>query len=234
MRILVLEDSTKMAELLRRGLRREGYAVDAVDGGEDALWLASENDYDAIILDVILAETDSAVDGFEVCRRLRQADNWSPVLMVTARGAVGDRVSGLDAGADDYLAKPFSFAELAARVRALIRRGRTERPAVLRVGDLTLDPARHEVLRGAERLELTRTEFALLEHFMRHPADVLSRRTLVEHVWDYAFAGDPRIVNVYVRSLREKIDRPFGRATLETVRGAGYRIRDDRLDAAAH
>jgi two-component system OmpR family response regulator len=234
LRILVLEDSIKMAALLRRGLRREGYAVDVADSGEDALWLASENDYDAVILDVILAESYPAVDGFEVCRRLRRAENWSPVLMVTARGAVGDRVDGLDAGADDYLAKPFSFAELAARVRALVRRGATERPAVLRVGDLTLDPARHEVLRGAERLELTRTEFALLEQFMRHPADVLSRRTLIEHVWDYAFEGDPQIVNVYVRSLREKIDRPFGRESLETVRGSGYRLRDDRLDAAAH
>jgi two-component system, OmpR family, response regulator len=234
MRILVLEDSIKMAALLRKGLRREGYAVDVVDGGEDAMWMASENEYDAVILDVILADSDPAVDGFEVCWRLRASDNWSPVLMVTARGAIEDRVNGLDAGADDYLAKPFSFDELAARVRALIRRGGSERPAVLRVGDLTLDPARHEVHRGEQRVELTRTEFVLLEHFMRHPADVVTRRTLVEHVWDYAFEGDPRIVNVYVRSLREKIDRPFGRASLETVRGAGYRIRDDRLDSAAH
>ena len=234
MRILVLEDSIKMAALLRKGLRREGYAVDVADSGEDALWLASENDYDAIILDVILAEGDTAVDGFEVCRRLRRAESWSPVLMVTARGAVRDRVDGLDAGADDYLAKPFSFTELTARIRALVRRGARERPTVLRVGDLILDPARHEVLRGEQRLELTRTEFALLEHFMRRPAEALSRRTLIEHVWDHAFDGDPRIVNVYVRSLREKIDRPFGRASLETVRGTGYRLRDDRLDAAAH
>jgi two-component system, OmpR family, response regulator len=234
MRILVLEDSSKMAALLRKGLRREGYAVDVAECGEDALWLAAENEYDVVVLDVILSDADPAVDGFQVCRRLRETGNWSPVLMVTARGAVEDRVNGLDAGADDYLAKPFSFAELAARIRALIRRGRTERPAVLRVGDLTLDPARHEVQRGEERLELTRTEFALLEHFMRHPADVVSRQTLIDHVWDFAFEGDPRIVNVYVRSLRGKIDRPFGRASLETVRGAGYRIRDDRLDAAAH
>jgi two-component system, OmpR family, response regulator len=234
MRILVLEDSTKMAGLLRRGLRREGYAVDVVGDGEEALWMAGENDYDAVILDVILSEGDRAVDGFEVCRRLREAKNWSPVLMVTARGAVHDRVNGLDAGADDYLAKPFSFSELTARIRALARRGRRERPVVLQVGDLTLDAARHEVHRGDQRVELTRTEFALLEDFMRHPADVLSRQTLIEHVWDFAFDGDPRIVNVYVRSLREKIDRPFGRASLETVRGAGYRLRDDRLDAAAH
>ena len=234
MRILVLEDSTKMAALLRRGLQREGYAVDVVGDGGEALWMAGENDYDAVVLDVILSEGDPAADGFEVCRRLREAKNWCPVLMVTARGAVHDRVNGLDAGADDYLAKPFSFSELAARIRALTRRGRAERPVVLHVGDLALDPARHEVHRGKQRLELTRTEFALLEHFMRHPADVLTRRTLIDHVWDFAFDGDPRIVNVYVRSLREKIDRPFGRASLETVRGTGYRLRDDRLDAAAH
>lgn len=234
MRILVLEDSIKMAALLKRGLSREGYAVDVVESGEDALWMAGEHDYDAIVLDVILAEGDPAADGFEVCRRLREANNWSPVLMVTARDAVQDRVQGLDAGADDYLPKPFSFSELKARIRALTRRGTAERPAIVQVGDLCLDPARHEVHRGGQRLELTRTEFALLEHFMRHPAEALSRRTLIEHVWDHAFDGDPRIVNVYVRSLREKIDRPFGRASLETVRGTGYRLRDDQLDAAAH
>jgi two-component system OmpR family response regulator len=234
MRILVVEDSAKMAALLKRGLGREGYAVDVVGGGEDALWMAGENDYDAIVLDVILAEGDPAGDGFDVCRRLRESSNWSPVLMVTARDAVRDRVHGLDAGADDYLAKPFSFSELLARLRALARRGATERPAILRVGDLSLDPARHEVRRGERLLELTRTEFALLEHFMRRPAEALSRRTLIEHVWDHAFDGDPRIVNVYVRSLRQKIDRPFGRTSLETVRGTGYRLRDDRLDATTH
>ncbi|MGN6793486.1 MAG: response regulator transcription factor [Streptosporangiaceae bacterium] len=227
MRILVVEDSVKMAGLLKKGLQRDGHAVDVTSSGDEATWMAVENDYDAIVLDVILDAGKPGMDGFEVCRRARQAGCWTPVLMVTARDAVSDRVRGLDIGADDYLAKPFSLEEFLARVRALIRRGVAPRPAVLRVGDLALDPATHEVRRGDIMISLTRTEFALLEFFMRHPGKVLSRLTLVEHVWDDAYDGDPRIVNVYVRTLREKIDRPFGRATLGTVRGVGYRVRDD-------
>src|SRR5262249_22163244 len=184
-------------------------------------------------LDVILETGGSALDGFGVCRHIRDAGGRAPVLMVTARDAVEDRVRGLDTGADDYLTKPFSLPELLARVRALIRRGAPAHPAVLTVGDLSLNPARHEVTRGGARIGLTRTEFALLEYLMRNVDDVLTRSKLIEHVWDYAFDGDPRIVNVYVRSLREKIDRPFGRAKLETVRGIGYRIRDDSLGQPA-
>jgi len=233
MRILIAEDSAKMARLLKKGLERQGYAVDVVGSGQDAVWMATENDYDALVLDVILETGAEPIDGFEVCRRLRRASRWAPVLMVTARDAVQDRVRGLDAGADDYLTKPFSLNELLARLRALLRRRAAERPVVLTVGDLSLDPARHEVLRGDSPIELTPTEFALLEYFMRKPGDLLTRATLVDHVWDFAFDGDPRIVNVYVRSLRDKIDRPFKRASLETVRGLGYRIRDDALGPAA-
>jgi len=233
MRILIVEDSPAMARLLGKGLEREGYAVDVVDSGRDAIWLATENSYDAIVLDVILEAGEQAIDGFEVCRRLRRADGWAPVIMVTARDAVDDRVRGLDAGADDYLTKPFSLPELLARLRALTRRPAAERPAVLTVGDLSLDPARHAVRRGEVAIGLTPTEFALLEYLMRRPGDVVARSTLIEHVWDFAFDGDPRIVNVYVRSLRDKIDRPFGQASLETVRGLGYRIRDEAVGQAA-
>ena len=233
MRILIVEDSEKMARLLKKGLDRQGYAVDVVDSGQESVWMATENDYDAIVLDVILDAGGSAINGFEVCRRLRTASRWAPVLMVTARDAVADRVHGLDAGADDYLTKPFSLDELLARLRALMRRRPAARPPVLSVGDLSLDPARHEVVRGGSVIDLTPTEFALLEYLMRRPGDVLTRATLVDHVWDFAFDGDPRIVNVYVRALRDKIDRPFQRASLETVRGLGYRIRDDALGQAA-
>ena len=232
MRILVVEDSAKMAALLKLGLEREGYAVDVTASAVDAVWLACEHGYDVVVLDVILDAAGQQADGFEVCRRLRQAGCWVPVLMVTARDAVRDRVSGLDAGADDYLPKPFHLPEFLARVRALIRRGAVARPAVLTVGDLSLDPARHEVRRAAGLIGLTRTEFALLEYLMRHAGEALTRRRLVEHVWDYAFDGDPRIVDVYVRTLREKIDRPYRRSSLQTVRGTGYRIHDDALDHA--
>ena len=226
MRVLVVEDHDRMADMLRRGLEEDGYAVDSAATGEDGLWMASENPYDAIVLDVMLP----AADGFDVCRSLRAAGNLAPVLLLTAKDAVDDRVRGLDAGADDYLTKPFSFDELLARLRALLRRGGEERPAVLEVGDLTLDPARHTVERGTERIELTAKEFSLLECFMRRAGDVLTRSELINHVWDFAFEGDSNVVDVYVRYLREKIDRPFGRQTLETVRGAGYRLRveDDR------
>jgi two-component system OmpR family response regulator len=232
MRILVVEDSAKMAGLLKLGLEREGYAVDVTASAVDAVWLACEHGYDAVVLDVILDAAGQQADGFEVCRRLRQAGCWAPVLMVTARDAVRDRVRGLDAGADDYLPKPFYLLEFLARVRALIRRGAVARPAVLTVGDLSLDPARHEVRRAAGLIGLTRTEFALLEYLMRHAGEALTRRRLIEHVWDYAFDGDPRIVDVYVRTLREKIDRPYRRSSLQTVRGTGYRIHDDALDHA--
>lgn len=223
-----------MARLLKKGLERQGYAVDVVGSGHDAVWMAAENDYDAIVLDVILDAGAEPIDGFEVCRRLRRAGCWAPVLMVTARDAVQDRVHGLDVGADDYLTKPFSLDELLARLRALMRRHAAQRPAVLRVGDLSLDPARHEVSRGGRMIELTPTEFALLEYFMRRPGDVLTRATLIQHVWDFAFEGDPRIINVYIRSLRGKIDRPFKRASLQTVRGLGYRMRDDALGQVAN
>jgi two-component system OmpR family response regulator len=222
-RVLVVEDHDRMADLIRRGLEERGYAVDLAGTGEDGRWMASENPYDAIVLDVMLPSSD----GFEVCRGLRDSGCWAPILMLTAKDAVGDRVRGLDAGADDYLTKPFSFEELHARLRALLRRGAAERPAVLRVGDLTLDPAARTGERGGEPIQLTAKELALLEIFMRHTGDVLSRSALIDHAWDFAFEGDSNVVDVYVRYLREKIDRPFGVDTIETVRGAGYRMRED-------
>ena len=222
MRVLVVEDEVKMARLLERGLEEEGYAVDVATTGAEAVWAVTENPYDAIVLDVMLPD----VDGFEVCRRLRADGRWAPILMLTAREAVSDRVAGLDAGADDYLAKPFSFNELFARLRALLRRGAEERPAVLRVGDLTLDPATREVRRAGRPVVLTAKEFGLLEFFMRRPGEVLSRTRLIEHVWDFGYDGDSNVVDVYVGYLRRKIDRPFGRHSIETVRGAGYRLRE--------
>ena len=227
MRLLVVEDSPKMASLLRRGLTEEGYAVDVVSNGVDAVWLAMEQQFDAIVLDVVLPD----IDGFEVCRRLRRADQWSPLLMLTARDDVSDRVRGLDAGADDYLTKPFAFEELFARVRSLVRRGPRERPPVLAIGDLVLDPAEHTVRRDTTPVSLTPKEFGLLQYFMQHPGEALARSRLLEHVWDFAFDGDPNIVDVYVGYLRDKIDRPFGRSSLETIRGVGYRLRDEAGDA---
>jgi two-component system OmpR family response regulator len=229
MRLLVAEDDVKMAGLLKRGLEEEGYAVDIARTGVEALWAGTENPYDAILLDVMLPD----LDGFEVCRRLRSQNRWAPVLMLTARDAVPDRVAGLDAGADDYLTKPFSFSELLARIRALIRRGPSERPAVLRAGDLSLDPATRQVTRGAAGIDLTPKEFALLEFLLRHPGEVLTRVRIIEHVWDFAYDGDSNVVDVYVRYLREKIDRPFGRRSIETVRGTGYRLRADPSYATA-
>jgi two-component system, OmpR family, response regulator len=221
MRALVVEDDVKLAALLRRGLVEDGHVVDVVGTGDDALWMAGATDYDAIVLDVMLVGRD----GFDVCRRLRRNGVWSPVLMLTARDAVEDRVEGLDAGADDYLTKPFSFAELLARLRALGRRGPVERPAVLEVGSLRLDPATRQVWRGEHELALSTKEFALLETFMRRPGQVLSRFDLLEHAWDYSYENRSNVVEVYVRYLREKIDRPFGEQSLETIRGAGYRLR---------
>jgi two-component system, OmpR family, response regulator len=223
MRLLVVEDDVKMAALVRRGLAEEGAAVDVARSGEDALWMAASAPYDALVLDVMLP----GIDGFETCRRLRADGVWAPVLLLTARDAVEDRVAGLDGGADDYLTKPFSFAELSARLRALVRRGQRERPAVLEVGDLRLDPATREAWRGEHRVELSAKEFALLEAFMRRPGEVLSRLALLEHAWDFGYENRSNVIDVYVRYLRQKLDRPFGVESIETVRGAGYRLRAD-------
>ncbi|HLX32963.1 MAG TPA: response regulator transcription factor [Gaiellaceae bacterium] len=223
MRVLVVEDEKKLGELLGRGLREEGYAADIADRGEEALWMARAVPYDAIVLDVMLP----GVDGFEVCRRLRNDGVWTPVLMLTARDGVDDRVGGLDSGADDYLTKPFAFEELLARLRALTRRTPVERPPVITVGDLRLDPAAHRAWRGADELELSAKEFSLLELFMRRPGITLTRTQLLDGAWDIAFESRSNVVDVYVRYLREKIDRPFGRESIETVRGVGYRMRAD-------
>jgi len=214
-----------MTTLLERGLREEGYAVDVALNGTDGLWLATENDYDAIVLDVMLP----GLDGLEVCRRLRSAQRWAPVLLLTARGAVDDRVEGLDAGADDYLTKPFSFAELAARLRSLVRRTTGARPTVLEVGDLRVDPATHRAWRGDIELALSPKEMALLEVFMRHPGEVVTRTQILDRVWDFAYDGVSNVVDQYVAYLRRKVDRPFGRSDIETVRGVGYRLRDGTL-----
>ena len=223
MRVLVVEDELRMASLIRRGLTQEGLAADVAESGEDALWMSGAHDYDAIVLDVMLP----GIDGFETCKRLRKSGIWAPVLMLTARDSVEDRVAGLDTGADDYLVKPFAFAELLARLRALARRGEAERPNALAVGDLRLDPALREVRRGTREIRLSAKEFALLETFMRRPGEVLSRLYLLEHAWDFAYENRSNVVDVYMRHLRRKIDEPFERHSLETVRGAGYRLRPD-------
>jgi two-component system OmpR family response regulator len=228
-RVLVVEDDPKVRDLLRRGLGQQSFAVAVAADGTEALWHAREYDYDAIVLDVMLPDTD----GFTVCDRLRAEGTWVPILMLTALDDVRDRVRGLDVGADDYLVKPFDLAELSARLRALFRRGRAPRPAILQVGDLRLDPAGREVRRGDVVIELTAREFSLLEYFMRHPQETLSRTRLLDHVWDDAFDHDPHVVNVYVSYLREKIDRPFSRASLQTLRGVGYRLHDDLAEPAA-
>jgi two-component system OmpR family response regulator len=216
----VVEDEPKMAALIRRGFMGESVGADIAATGEKALLEAAAIDYDAIVLDVMLP----GVDGFETCRELRRRDVWAPVIMLTARDSVEDRVKGLDGGADDYLVKPFAFTELMARVRALVRRGKSERPAELRVDDLTLDPATHRVARGGTDITLSAKEFALLDTFMRRPGEVLSRMYLLEQVWDYDYEHRSNVVDVYVRYLREKIDRPFGTDSIDTVRGAGYRL----------
>lgn len=221
--MLVVEDEKKLGELLGRGLREEGYAVDVADRGEDALWMAQSVDYDVIVLDVMLP----GVDGFEVCRRLRRDGVWAPVVMLTARDAIEDRVSGLDTGADDYLTKPFSFEELLARLRALSRRAPAERPATLEVGDLRFDPAARRVWRGGQEVELSAKELAVLELFMRRPGVTLTRTQVLDGAWDIAFESRSNVVDVYIGYLREKIDRPFGHHSLETVRGIGYRLRED-------
>jgi two-component system, OmpR family, response regulator len=223
MRVLVVEDEIKMASLIRRGLRSEGLAADVAIKGEDALWMAAATEYDVIVLDVMLP----GMDGFEVCRRLRADGVWAPVLMLTARDAIEDRVQGLDTGADDYLVKPFSFAELAARLRALARRGPIERAPVMLAGDLHLDPSSRRVWRADADISLSPKEFALLETFMRRQGQVLDRFQLLEHAWDGEYENRSNVVDVYVRYLRQKIDRPFGVESIETVRGAGYRLRAD-------
>jgi two-component system, OmpR family, response regulator len=221
-RVLIVEDQPKLAALLARGLREEGHAADVAARGEDALWMAPAAAYDVVVLDIMLP----GIDGIETCRRLRQSEIWTPVLMLTARDAVDDRVTGLDSGADDYLTKPFSFDELLARLRALTRRAPPERPVMVEVGELRLDPAAHRAWRGDTELELSAKEFAVLELLMRRPGSVLSRAQLLEGAWDMSYERRSNIVDVYIRHLREKIDRPFGSETIETVRGVGYRIRE--------
>jgi two-component system, OmpR family, response regulator len=222
-RVLIVEDHQKLANLIRHGLHKEGMAADIEATGEQALSRALATEYDVIILDVMLP----GLDGFEICRRLRASEVWTPILMLTARDAVRDRVAGLDGGADDYLTKPFSYAELLARLRALVRRGPVERPTELRAGDLRLDPATRRVWRKDVEIELSAKEFAILETFMRRPGEVLSRFALLEHAWDYEYENRSNVVDSYVRYLRQKIDRPFRVSSIETVRGAGYRLRED-------
>jgi two-component system OmpR family response regulator len=219
-RVLVVEDDERMADMVRRGLERAGMAIDVAGRGGDALWMAGSTAYDAVVLDVGLPD----LDGFEVCRRLRADGVWAPILMLTARDAVEDRVAGLDTGADDYLLKPFTFAELTARLRALVRRGAPERPVVLEAGGLRLDPAARQVWRGDAQLDLSPKEYAILEAFMRRPGETLTRGELLDAAWDMAYENRSNIVDAYVRLLRGKVDRPFGAASIETVRGHGYRL----------
>jgi two-component system OmpR family response regulator len=223
MRILVVEDDPRLSGLLRRGLSEHGNAADVASCGEDALWMAKAHHYDAIVLDVMLP----GLDGFQTCARLRADGVWTPVLMLTARDAVEDRIAGLDSGADDYLTKPFSIAELRARLRALVRRGAVERPAILEVGDLRLDPATQQAWRGEVEVPLSNKEFAMLELFMRRPGQIISRYQLLEHAWDMAYDNRSNVVAVHIGRLREKIDRRFGRRSIETVRGVGYRLLAD-------
>ena len=223
MRILVVDDEVRLADGVRRGLEAEGFAVDVAHNGVDGLWRAREVSYDAIVLDLMMP----GMSGWKVCEALRAESNWTPVLMLTAKDGEWDQVEALDAGADDYVTKPFSFAVLVARLRALIRRGKVERPAILEAGDLKLDPGARRVWRAEEPLALTSREFSVLEYFMRHRGHVVSKRDLIAGVWDDDFDGDPNIVEVYVGHLRRKVDKPFGRESIETIRGAGYRLAAD-------
>jgi two-component system OmpR family response regulator len=220
LRLLIVEDELKMARALRRGLEREGHAVEVASDGEDGLHLGRTSEFDVIVLDVMLPGRD----GFSVCRELRGADVWTPVLMLTARDAVDDRIRGLDAGADDYLVKPFAFGELLARLRALIRRGPSDRPPILEVADVRLDPAAHTVARADVTVDLTTREFALLEFLMRHPGEAVSRTRILEQVWDMNYDGFSNVVDVYVGYLRKKLEEPFGRPLIRTVRGVGYAL----------
>lgn len=225
----MVEDDKQLAAGLRRGLEAEGYAVDVALDGAEGEWFATENAYDALVVDVMLP----GLTGDVLCARRREAGDWTPILMLTARSGPEQESRALDAGADDFLAKPFSFMVLTARLRALLRRGSLERPTVLAVGDLRLDPATHRVWRGDVPIALTPRQFALLEFLMRRPDEVLSKATILEHVWDFAFDGHPNIVEVYVRQLRQRIDQPFGRSSLQTVRLVGYRLVDDDPEGAA-
>ena len=220
MRVLVVEDETRLAAALKRGLEAEGFATDVAIDGTNGLWMAAENDYDAIVLDIMLP----GANGFQICRELREADNWTPILMLTAKDGEYDEAEALDGGADDYLVKPFSYVVLVAHLRALVRRGKPARPVQLAAGDLVLDPAAHSCHRGGAEVDLTPKEFALLEYLMRRPGQVISKSELLEHVWDYAFDGDPNVVEVHISALRRKIDLPFGEKSITTLRGAGYRF----------
>jgi two-component system OmpR family response regulator len=224
MRVLIVEDNAKMAHLLRSGLAKHGLLADVASKGEEALWMADTTPFDVLVLDVMLP----GIDGLETCRRLRADGVSSPILMLTARDRVGDRVAGLNEGADDYLTKPFSFPELLARLRALARRPPVQRPIVLQVGDLRLDLAGRRAWRGRAELSLSAKELLLLEAFMTRPGEVLSRLELLESAWDHAYENRSNVIDAYVKRLREKIDRPFGRRTLETVRGSGYRLQAER------
>jgi len=217
-RVLVVEDEARLAAALRRGLEAEGFSVDVAARGDDGLWLAEEQEFDVIVLDLMLP----GLNGFEVCARLRQAGMWAPILMLTAKDGELDEAEALDTGADDYLTKPFNFVVLLARIRALLRRGARPRPVLLAVGDLVLDPARHACWRGDTAVDLTAREFALLEYLMRRPGEVVSKSEILDHVWDSAFAGDVNVVEVHVSALRRKMDAPFGRRMIETIRGVGY------------
>jgi len=219
-RVLVVEDEERLARSLERGLEADGFAVDVALNGTDGLWMAEENPYDAIVLDIMLP----GINGYRICSTLREAGDWTPILMLTAKDGELDESEALDLGADDYLTKPFHHVVLVARLRALMRRGAPERPATLAAGDLRLDPAAHRAWRGDKQLDLTAREVSVLEYFLRHAGEVVSKREILEHVWDDDFEGDPNIVEVYVRYLRKKIDIPFGRSSIETVRGAGYRL----------
>ena len=221
MRVLVVEDEARIARVLKRGLEEEGYAVDIAGDGPEGLWMATANPYEAVILDVMLP----GFDGFELCRKMREAGIWAPVMMLTARDEIEDRVQGLDAGADDYLVKPFSLLELAARLRALARRDDRSRPTVLVERDLKLDPAAKRVWRGDQEIDLSPKEFSLLELFLKHPGAVLTRSQIIDAVWDFAYDGGSNVVDQYVNYLRRKVDAPFGRHDLQTVRGMGYRLR---------
>ncbi|MDE0803509.1 MAG: response regulator transcription factor [Acidimicrobiales bacterium] len=220
MRVLVVEDEKRLAAGLRKGLEAEGFAVDIANDGTDGLWMATENPYDVIVLDIMLP----GMNGFKVCEALRDADNWTPILMLTAKDGELDEAEALDTGADDYLTKPFSYVVLVAHIRALLRRGAKARPAVLSAGDLRMDPAARKAWRGDAEVELTSRELALLEFLLRRRGEVVSKREILDHVWDYDFEGDPNIIEVYVRHLRNKLDRPFDRASIETIRGSGYRM----------
>ena len=223
MRVLIVEDEVSLAAGIRRGLEAEGFAVDVAHDGLDGLWRAREHAYDVIVLDIMLP----GLNGFRVCRTLRDEGDWTPVLMLTAKDGDLDEAEALDTGADDYLTKPFAHVVLVARLRALVRRGRPPRPTVLVAGDLRLDPASHRVWRGEDEVSLTSRETALLEYLLRNAGAVVSKRDILGNVWDDDFEGDPNIVEVYVRHLRNKLDRPFGRAAIETVRGSGYRLAED-------